>query len=90
MQTRILALRPAGGHALWLRLSDGHEGTVDLSGDLEGPLFAPLHAPDAFAQARFDPELRTVVWPNGADLAPEFLIGKLLEASGLTPARKTP
>lgn len=32
-----------------------------------------LQSPDAFAQARFDPELGTVTWPNGADLAPEFL-----------------
>lgn len=34
---------------------------------------AELRDPDAFAEARFDPDVGTVTWPNGADLAPEFL-----------------
>jgi len=33
----------------------------------------PLRDPGAFAEGRFDDEIGTVVWPNGADLAPEFL-----------------
>ena len=40
-------------------------------------MFGPLRDPAAFAGARVDPELRTVAWPNGADLAPEFLRGLL-------------
>jgi hypothetical protein len=36
-------------------------------------MFEPLANPEVFNQAMVDPELETVVWPNGADLAPEFL-----------------
>ncbi|MGH9224370.1 MAG: DUF2442 domain-containing protein [Acidimicrobiales bacterium] len=37
-------------------------------------MFEPLRAdPALFARVRVDPEARTIVWPNGADLAPEAL-----------------
>ena len=71
----ILSVRVVGPHALWLRFSDGAEGEVELAGELEGPMFEPLRDPRAFAAVALDAELRTVVWPNGADFAPEFLRG---------------
>ena len=52
---------------------DGHTGEVDLSAGLPGPIFEPLRDPAYFRMARFDADFETVVWPNGADLAPEFL-----------------
>lgn len=61
------------GYVLRVRFSDGVEGEVDLANELSGPVFRPLRDTALFAQARVHPELRTVVWPNGADLAPEFL-----------------
>jgi hypothetical protein len=36
-------------------------------------MFEPLKNPDLFFQASVNSELETVTWPNGADLAPEFL-----------------
>ncbi|HUB25887.1 MAG TPA: hypothetical protein VL992_10700 [Tepidisphaeraceae bacterium] len=45
----------------------------DLSGELDGEIVAPLRKPSSFRQFRLDSELYTVVWPNGADFAPEFL-----------------
>lgn len=62
-----------GGHRLFLRLSDGAQGEVDLSDHLDGRVFEPLRDPAVFATVRLDSELRTVAWPNGADFAPEFL-----------------
>ncbi|MCC6208818.1 MAG: DUF2442 domain-containing protein [Gammaproteobacteria bacterium] len=73
MIPRIVEIKPLEGYRLWVRFHDGTSGTVDLSDDLWGPMFEPLKDPQLFAQARIDPELETVTWPNGADLAPEFL-----------------
>jgi hypothetical protein len=54
---------------------------IDLSEDLVGEIFEPLRDEAFFAQVVFHPELHTLVWPNGADFAPEFLREKLLVAA---------
>jgi hypothetical protein len=36
-------------------------------------MFEPLKNPDLFFQASVNSELETVTWPNGVNLAPEFL-----------------
>jgi hypothetical protein len=58
---------------LWLRFNNGSEGIVDLDGELWGTLFEPIKDLTLFCQAKLDKEEAIVVWPNGADLAPEFL-----------------
>lgn len=73
MIPRVVEVKPLPNYCLWVRFLDGTTGTVDLAQELWGPMFAPLTNPEVFNQARVDPELETVVWPNGADLAPEFL-----------------
>lgn len=73
MLPRLVAGRYLHGHTLWLRFADGVEGEVDLRSELEGEVFEPLRDEDYFKQVAFHPELHTVVWPNGADFAPEFL-----------------
>jgi len=52
---------------------DGKVGIIELINELWGPMFEPLKDPDLLLQAKVDPELVIVIWPNGADLAPEFL-----------------
>lgn len=54
------------------------EGDVDLSGELYGELFEPLKNPDVFKTFSVHPEFHTLCWPNGADLAPEFLYDRIL------------
>jgi hypothetical protein len=60
-------------YVIWVRFNDRAEGEVDLAGELDGEVFGPLKNLRAFKSFRVDPELQTVVWENGADLAPEFL-----------------
>lgn len=58
---------------LWVAFDDGTSGEVDLEDKLSGSVFEPLKQVSFFSRVAVDPELETVVWPNGADLAPEFL-----------------
>jgi hypothetical protein len=73
MLSRIVEAHYTAGFKTWIRFSDGAEGEVDLSRELTGPIFAPLRNVEEFRRVSLHPELRTLVWPNGADLAPEFL-----------------
>jgi Protein of unknown function (DUF2442) len=73
MILRILAAEVRGPHRLWLSFSDGTRAEVDIRPLLTGPVFAPLQDPAYFARAELDPACGTVVWPNGADFAPEAL-----------------
>jgi hypothetical protein len=65
------------GYTIRLRFSDGAEGEIDLGGELHGPVFEPLRNTAFFRRFTVHPELRTLVWPNGADFAPEFLRARL-------------
>ena len=60
-------------YCIWLKFADGIEGEVDLKGELWGEIFEPLKEKALFANFSLDKELQTIVWPNGADFAPEFL-----------------
>lgn len=60
-------------YVIWLRFNDGAEGEVDLRHELDGEMFAALTDVREFRRFRVDPEIETIVWENGADLAPEFL-----------------
>jgi hypothetical protein len=72
----VCSVEHLGGYQLRLTFADGRVGEIDLSSKLEGqvgPVFEPLRDPEFFAQVQVDAELGTIVWPNGADLAPEVL-----------------
>jgi hypothetical protein len=60
-------------YVVWIRFNDGAEGEIDLESELEGEVFGPLKDLDLFRRFRVDTEIETLVWENGADLAPEFL-----------------
>ncbi len=52
-------------HTVWLRFEDGESGEVDLSADLQGPVFEPIRDPAFFRRFTVSPDLGTISWPNG-------------------------
>lgn len=70
---KVTAVSCAGPTTLRVAFDDGSEKVVDLADELWGEVFEPLKDPAFFRRVRLNPETGTVEWPNGADLAPEFL-----------------
>ena len=77
MIPRVIEAKYVKNYIIHIRFSDGAEGDIDLTEELEGGIFEPLKDISYFKRFRVDPELHTIVWPNGADFAPEFLYEKL-------------
>jgi hypothetical protein len=73
MMLGVIEAHYARDYVLHVRFADGHEGDVDLEGELHGEVFEPLRDPAYFRQFQVRTDLGTIVWPNGADFAPEFL-----------------
>jgi hypothetical protein len=71
---RIAAVAPLNGFRVRVDFTDSSEREVDLEPYLRGPIFEPLRRDRTlFAAVQVDPVLRTLVWPNGADIDPDVL-----------------
>jgi Protein of unknown function (DUF2442) len=70
---RVVFVRVCGPTSLELAFHDGVRKRVNVEALLVGRVFEPLKDPIFFRQAAVDPVGATVVWPNGADIAPETL-----------------
>ena len=79
----IISVRHVHDYTVYIEFADGTAGEVDFVSELWGPVFEPLQDPALFRQFRLDKELNTIVWPTGADFAPEFLYES---AMGARPA----
>jgi len=73
----VVEARHVGGFIVWLRFRDSTAGEIDLAPELHGPVFEPLRDPTVFRAFQIHSEFQTLVWPNGADFAPEFLHDKV-------------
>ena len=73
MFLHVTKATPLDGFRVRVSFDDGREGVADLSEALTGPAFELLTDPEVFKQLRVDEELQTIVWPNGTDLAPEYI-----------------
>lgn len=72
----VRAVEYLGEYRLRLTFADGLVGEVDLAPKFDGhvgPMFEPLRDRAFFAKVDVDAELGTIIWPNGADLAPDVL-----------------
>jgi hypothetical protein len=80
----VTQVEPLPKYRLRLSFEDGASGEVDLSSRSWRGVFAPLQDQAFFDQVELDKELGTIVWPNGADIAPETLHRWVVEPDSQT------
>ena len=62
-----------GAYTVRVVFDDDTEQVIDLEPVLYGEMYAPLRDVQVFRRVRLDPEVKTLVWPNGADFDPYVL-----------------
>lgn len=87
---RVTSVTPLQPYRLRLEFNDGAVREIDCAFLLHGTLGEPLRDPEFFRQVRVDDELRTIVWPNGLDPAPELLRGDYETASAPSSEEQRP
>ena len=70
---RVTKCEVVGAHTLKLQFDDGLSRTINFEPVLASEIFAPLKELSVFNAVRIDPEVHTLVWPNGADFDPATL-----------------
>ena len=70
---RVLNCEIIGPYTLRVQFDDQTWQTINFEPILRGALYGPLRELDLFNQVRIDPEVQTLIWPNGADFDPATL-----------------
>ena len=70
---RVVSFEKVAPFTLKVAFEDGTSQTIDFRPVLKGEIYGPLNDPALFDQVRVDPEVHTLVWPNGADFDPAIL-----------------
>jgi Protein of unknown function (DUF2442) len=70
---RVSRFNIVGPYTLLVGFSDSSEQQIDFRPMLKGTLFGPLQDLATFNAVSLDPEVGTLVWPNGADFDPATL-----------------
>ena len=70
---RVVSVEIIAPFTLSLAFDDGTSQTIDFEPVLAGEMYGPLRDLELFSQVTIDPEVHTLVWPNGADFDPATL-----------------
>src|ERR671925_356236 len=70
---RVQTFEIVSAYILRVRFDDATEQVINFQPVLAGELYGPLRDLSLFNQVRIDPEVHTLVWPNGADFDPATL-----------------
>jgi uncharacterized protein DUF2442 len=70
---RVQTFEIVSAYSLRVRFDDATEQVINFQPVLAGELYGPLRDLSLFNQVRIDPEVHTLVWPNGADFDPATL-----------------
>ena len=84
MLTKVTKLEKLGGFRLRVRFNDGSEGAHDFAALINepGPMLEPLRGHAYFERVFL--EFGALTWPNGFDIAPEWLRLEMEKAGELT------
>ncbi len=64
---RVQGFQAIAPYTLQVKFDDGTEQIINFESILAGRLYGPLRDLSVFNQVQVDPEVHTLVWPNGAD-----------------------
>ena len=70
---RVTDFEIVAPYTLRVTFDDNLQQVIDFRPLLEGDLYGPLRDKKLFDQVEIDPEVHTLVWPNGADFDPAML-----------------
>ena len=70
---RVVNFEIIAPYTLRVAFDDGTTQTIDFRPVLVGEIYGTLRDERLFNQVEIDPEVRTLVWPNGADFDPATL-----------------
>jgi hypothetical protein len=70
---QVQAVEVVGPYRLRVQFTDNTEQVINLKPVLAGELYTPLLDLQVFEKVAIDPEVKTLVWPNGADFDPATL-----------------
>jgi len=70
---RVVGFETLAPYTLRVRFDDNTAQTIDFRPVLAGELYSPLNDVNFFNRVKIDPEVHTLVWPNGADFDPATL-----------------
>ena len=70
---RVISFEWVAAYTLCVWFDDASSQLIDFGPVLKGELYGPLRDPTLFDQVRIDPEVHTLIWPNGADFNPVIL-----------------
>ena len=70
---RVKTFEIISPYKLRVGFDDNTERIIDFQPVLAGQLYGPLRDLALFNQVKIDPEVKTLVWPNGADFDPATL-----------------
>jgi len=76
MFLHIVSAKYIKDYKIEIVFSNGRKGIADLDGSFRGSVFEQLKDKEFFSKMTVDRDLETIIWPNGADFAPEFLYFK--------------
>lgn len=70
---RVRSFQRVAPYTLRVQFDDQTEQVINFEPVLAGELYRPLRDAALFNQVQIDPEVHTLIWPNGADFDPATL-----------------